>query len=263
MFTEAEVQEKKESKASFYEAEYYQPYFNVDTKEFLVRLLRSLWPFSSGFFEHVKENPDLWGPFWIATSLIFLMTVTGNLANYFNAVIQGRAADWAPDLQKLPWAAIAIYGYLGVLPLIFWIVFKCKKIPISLIQFYCIYGYSLFIYLPIAVTHSKYKRFSNILISIPPKKVISIFSIGKLSWLSWLLIMSACAWSTLFLVVNFYFTIKPHSNSLLILLLPIILCSVGLALAFKFYLFQFPIFTSPTTAPTAAPTTAPSLAPGF
>jgi protein YIPF1/2 len=96
-------EEKKKGDPSFYEAEYYQPYFDVDTKEVFARILHTLVPFTSKFFEHIKENPDLWGPFWISTSLIFLMTASVNLENYFTALIRGDSQNWAPDLQKLPW----------------------------------------------------------------------------------------------------------------------------------------------------------------
>ena len=34
------------------------------------------------FFALIKEKPDLWGPFWIATTLVFLLAVTGNFTSY-------------------------------------------------------------------------------------------------------------------------------------------------------------------------------------
>lgn len=37
-------------------------------------------PLSSGdFFANNRENPDLWGPLWIYTSLVFIMASVGNI----------------------------------------------------------------------------------------------------------------------------------------------------------------------------------------
>jgi hypothetical protein len=44
----------------FWNLQYYSPLFNVDTKEVLVRVSRSLMPFKFSFIETVKNNPDLY-----------------------------------------------------------------------------------------------------------------------------------------------------------------------------------------------------------
>lgn len=108
--------------------------FNVDSKDIMVRVLASLIPLRRGFVDMVKVNPDLWAPFWICSTLVFFMTWTGNVAVYLNMAIQGAGDSYEPSVEKLPWGALATYGYWLVVPLVFWGIFRWKdvKIPLSL-----------------------------------------------------------------------------------------------------------------------------------
>ena len=192
--------------------------FDVDTKEVLVRLVSSLVPFRRGFVDSIKVKPDLWAPFWICSTLIFFMTWTGNFAAYLNSVINDLVYD--PQVEKLPWGAMVIYGYWLVIPLIFWGIFRWKEVPIPLLVCYSIFGYSLFTYIPISI--------------------IAIAALGPIQWLSWVLIMLACAYSTLSLCFSFFFLV--HENDFkpgYILILIMAALSVGLGLSFKLYFFAF------------------------
>ena len=55
---------------AFWTITYYQPLFDVDTVQVLNRIKGSLLPRPRGaFFELIAANPDLYGPFWIATTV--------------------------------------------------------------------------------------------------------------------------------------------------------------------------------------------------
>ena len=55
---------------AFWTITYYQPLFDVDTVQVLNRIKSALLPRPRGaFFELVAANPDLYGPFWIATTV--------------------------------------------------------------------------------------------------------------------------------------------------------------------------------------------------
>jgi len=41
--------------------------------------MTALIPKKPDFFEISRDNPDLWGPFWIYTSLIFIISAVGNI----------------------------------------------------------------------------------------------------------------------------------------------------------------------------------------
>ena len=74
------------------------------------------------FFELVAANPDLYGPFWIATTLIFAMAITGNLASYVNFVETPAKKEWTYDFSLLTLAGTVVYLYVTLLPMLFWML---------------------------------------------------------------------------------------------------------------------------------------------
>jgi hypothetical protein len=54
----------------------------VTTAEVRSRLLHSLVPFNPKFYDISEKTPDLYGPFWIYTTLIFIIAAAGSLAKY-------------------------------------------------------------------------------------------------------------------------------------------------------------------------------------
>lgn len=203
--------------------------FDVDTQEVLLRLLNSLLPFRRAFIDSMKAKPDLWAPFWICSTLIFFMTWTGNFAAYLNSVIAGTVYD--AQVEKLPWGFMVVYGYWLVIPLVFWGIFRWKEVPITLIMCYAIFGYSLFVYIPISI--------------------VAIAALGPIQWLSWVLIMLACAYSTFVLVISFFFLVhEADFKAGYLMLLGMAALSVGLGLSFKLYFFAFTADGAATVPPT-------------
>jgi hypothetical protein len=200
--------------------------FDVDTKEVMMRVLMSLIPFRRGFVDAVRAKPDLWAPFWICSTLIFFMTWTGNFAAYLNSVIANTV--WQPKVDLLPWGAMVVYGYWLVVPLVFWGIFRWREVPITLLFCYTVFGYSLFTYIPISI--------------------VAIVALGPIQWLSWLLIMLACAYSTITLALSFFFIIKDLDfKPGYVMVLVMAALSVGLGLSFKLYFFAF--YAGPVIVP--------------
>ena len=103
-------------------------------------------PFNTKFIEEVAPNPDLYGPFWVATTLVFSMAASGNFANYLSSG-GGDDVVWAYDFNKVTLAAAVIYGYAVLLPL----AINCTAMyftdAVGFIQLVCVYGYSLTIFI--------------------------------------------------------------------------------------------------------------------
>ncbi len=59
-----------------------QIYFDVTTDEVRDRIINSLIPFNPKFHDISHNNPDLYGPFWIYTTLIFIIAAAGSLTKY-------------------------------------------------------------------------------------------------------------------------------------------------------------------------------------
>jgi len=137
---------------TFWSISYYQPLFDVDTLQVLNRIKGALLPRPKGaFFEVIAANPDLYGPFWISTTLIFTMAITGNLASYFSFTPSSGQPQWSYNFNQLTLAGSVIYAYVTLLPLLFWLLLRYFEASKKLVDVLCIYGYTLSIFLPISV----------------------------------------------------------------------------------------------------------------
>ncbi|KAJ0704232.1 putative Yip1 domain, protein Yip5/YIPF1/YIPF2 [Helianthus annuus] len=124
----------------------YQPYFDVDTSDILERIKESLFPFKGTFNEKTANSPDLYGPFWICTTLIFVSASIGTSITYLADKI--RHKEWDYDIHMLTWSACVLYGYVVIVPITLYIVLKYLSVPLGLVQLLCLYGYSLFVFIP-------------------------------------------------------------------------------------------------------------------
>lgn len=59
-------------------------YFNVEISDILERLKGSVIPFNKSFYQTAEKNPDLYGPFWIYTTIVFVITVAANISGYLS-----------------------------------------------------------------------------------------------------------------------------------------------------------------------------------
>ncbi|KAJ7316409.1 hypothetical protein JRQ81_002571 [Phrynocephalus forsythii] len=74
--------QKKQS--NFWTFEYYQAFFDVDTYQVLDRIKGSILPVpvKNLIWHRLRNNPDLYGPFWICATLVFILAISGNLSNF-------------------------------------------------------------------------------------------------------------------------------------------------------------------------------------
>jgi hypothetical protein len=219
--------------AAFWTITYYQPLFDVDTVQVLNRVKGSLLPRPRGaFFELIAANPDLYGPFWVATTLIFAMAITGNLASYLAFVPSTMApygtvdkpSRWQYDFSQLTVAGSVIYSYVTLLPLLFWLLLRYYEASKKLADVLCIYGYTMAVFVPISV------------LCVLPSNL-----------LRWLLVLLGGAISSIFLLSNFHAHLadcfpygegdaKKKTYSLLGLMLGF---HIVLVFVFKVYFFHY------------------------
>jgi len=209
-------QQQQPTNYHWWNIEYWQFLFNVNTRQVFRRILGALIPFPPKFFEITEQNPDVYGPFWIASTLVFIMSAAGNIGNWLNAELAGESSSWTYDVSKLPGASGFIYGYLGVIPLLLYFFCRYNQIPLQLLQIYCIYGYSMFIYLPI-----------SILCVIPRDEI------------RWGLVGLAFLISTAVLISNIFRALKGHMGKGFIVLIIIALLQLGFALTCMLYFFVY------------------------
>ncbi|KAI8873440.1 Yip1-domain-containing protein, partial [Ramicandelaber brevisporus] len=128
--------------ASIWSVEYYSSYFDVDSIQVVERININLLPWRGGrFLAAIGDRPEVYGPFWIATTLVLAMYVTSSLAESIAALLSGAKHD--SDINILSLAAAVIYPYVFVVPGLLWLFTKYMGIQASLIELWCVYGYGL------------------------------------------------------------------------------------------------------------------------
>lgn len=137
------------SKAGLFSLERYQVYFNVDTRDVLRRIYDSMFipGDGQGFLEKTTHQPDFYGPFWICTTLIFVTAAGGSAVEALN----NQDQEWYYDVREVTFSAVMFYGYATVVPLLLYFVLRQLRQPLALQSLLCLYGYSLFVFIPISM----------------------------------------------------------------------------------------------------------------
>uniref|UniRef100_A0A671F2H8 Protein YIPF n=1 Tax=Rhinolophus ferrumequinum TaxID=59479 RepID=A0A671F2H8_RHIFE len=177
------LQEEKQQ-PGFWTFDYYQSFFDVDTSQVLDRIKGSLLPRPGHNFvrHHLRNRPDLY------------VTVAG----------------------------ITIYCYAWLVPLALWGFLRWRKGvrermgPYTFLETVCVYGYSLFVFIPTVVLW---------LIPVP--------------WLQWLFGALALALSASGLVFTLWPVVREDTRLVAaVLLSAVVLLHALLAVGCKFYFFQ-------------------------
>jgi len=201
---------------NFWKPSFYQPYFDVDTMDVLRRCLAGLIPVGKPFFERVQGNPDLYGPFWVTTTVLFLLAISSNFAEYIAYWLDGVETHWTYDFYKISIAAAVFYGFLGLVPLIIWALSRfLVKAKLTLIQIYCVYGYSLTAFL-----------------------VATPFCIAPFEWVRYVVIILACILSCVCLIVAFIKALQHDLAKGIVVIIVSLLLHIALALTYKIYFFS-------------------------
>lgn len=97
----------------------------------------------------MEGNPDLYGPFWIATTVVVILFLTGTISAYLVSEGKGR---FEYDFKLLSGAAGLIYGYTMVIPIGLWGVLKWfGSESANLMECLALYGYANLIWIPVAL----------------------------------------------------------------------------------------------------------------
>ncbi|XP_034367033.1 protein YIPF2 isoform X1 [Arvicanthis niloticus] len=244
----AEVGEEEDDKTSllreekpqprFWTFDYYQSFFDVDTSQVLDRIKGSLLPHPGHNFvrHHLRNHPDLYGPFWICATLAFVLAVTGNLTLVL-AQRRDPSIHYSPQFHKVTIAGITIYCYAWLVPLALWGFLRWRQGMRERMGLYtfletvCVYGYSLFVFIPTVV-----------LWLIP------------VQWLQWLFGALSLSLSAAGLVFTLWPIVREDTRLVAAALLStVVLLHALLALGCKLYFFQPLPLDHVVPAPQATP----------
>ncbi|KAH6635470.1 hypothetical protein B0J18DRAFT_472589 [Chaetomium sp. MPI-SDFR-AT-0129] len=191
---------------------FYAQFFDVDTTSVLQRCGAALFP-RANFLDVLEGNPDLYGPFWIATTVVLILFLGGTISDYLAR--EGRSA-FAYDFGLLSGAAGLIYGYTFVIPVVLYLALRYfGSESANLLECWALYGYGNLIWIPVA-----------------------LISWSPISILNWVFVGVGFGVSVAFLLRNLYpvlsATDRQTSKVLLIL---VVALHFGLALAIKVLFF--------------------------
>ncbi|PNS16980.1 Protein YIP5 [Sphaceloma murrayae] len=191
---------------------FYAQFFDVDTAEVLRRCWAAVFP-RTNFLDVLDGNPDLYGPFWIATTVVVILFLTGTISSYLATT--GRD-HYTYDFALLSGAAGLVYGYTFVLPLGLWGVLKWfGSESANVLECWALYGYANLIWIPVALV-----------------------SWSPLPALNYAFVAVGFAVSVVFLVRNLYPVLSVSDvKTSKILLIVVVVLHAGLAIAIKVLFF--------------------------
>ncbi|GAO15738.1 hypothetical protein UVI_02043330 [Ustilaginoidea virens] len=76
------------SKRFLWSVSFYSQFFDVDTSAVLQRCWAALFP-RANFLDVLEGNPDLYGPFWIATTVVLILFLGGTISDWLLPMISG------------------------------------------------------------------------------------------------------------------------------------------------------------------------------
>jgi len=210
------LSDQPQRSSSFWTFEYYQQYFDVDTNTVLQRCVGTLIPKPNYVANYLTPSPDLYGPFWTLTTLIFSLFVFSSLASSIVAYLSEKPVEY--NFQLLSVAVSLIYAYGLALPALLWIALRYMGVnDWSLVEAISVWGYGQFVWIPVAV-----------LCVIPVPLV------------RWILVGVAFCVSGYFLVANVYPVLaSSEAKATRALVLIIALLHAALALTLKVLFFSY------------------------
>merc|ERR1740117_744549 len=195
--------------------DYYRMYFDVSTKLVLQRMGKTLF--------EPEEQADLYGPFWVATTLVIVMAITGNFAAWLHFKPSLAEGIWRSDFEKVTLAASTFYTSLFVIPLALWGYFKRLGVTIPFVKLTAIYGYSFVVYTPAAI--------------------LCVFRLELLRWLSVLIAFVISSQSVTMEVWSCTAALRDsnptNKKQVMIALGCLLVAQAGIALVVKLYFFHY------------------------
>ncbi|CAG9578114.1 conserved hypothetical protein [Leishmania major strain Friedlin] len=235
--------------SKFWTLPFYQQFFDINTRQLLLRLSNTLIPINPPDFLmdrnwHLNEcvgvdgaggiaedttleeagvvlsrKPDLYGPFWICTTLWMTLAVVSNIMSRIAYTKNNNTAQpWRYDFSVASVAYAVIYLYCFVFGAVVWGIMQWKNLPATLTDTVCLYGYSMFIF-----------------------ELVAILCMIPYSTAQWAFIMFGGAWSTVYLLINMWHMWKTtlERNWFIGLVVFVAAFHMGLTLSFKFYFFNY------------------------
>ncbi|KAM0790213.1 hypothetical protein ACM66B_005527 [Microbotryomycetes sp. NB124-2] len=126
----------------FLNLDFYARYFDVDTVTVLTRCWKTMVPLEDYVQEVLSDVPDLYGPFWVPTTLVFSLFLTTSLSSSIHAYLDGESYKY--DFTRLGAAFTLVYLYALGMPVVVWGALKywAGATERAVVDVVSLYGYS-------------------------------------------------------------------------------------------------------------------------
>ena len=186
-----------------------RPYFKVTFNDIKLRIISSFIPIKNTFIDIAVDQPDLYGPFWIYTTLIYVIAAGGALSYYFTNSVNNYFQAFVPVAGSI------LYTFGFGFPLLMYLCMKCFKLEMKYVSLVCLYGYSLTCFIPVLIICS-----------------------SGFAWIQWLFLLYGIGNSTAFVLLNLWSQINSLDEKKKYIFLGIFASGqLILFLILKFYFF--------------------------
>lgn len=198
---------------------FYSQFFDIDSTTVLSRCKHALLPFLSShsrFLDTLDGNPDLYGPIWIATTVVVILFLTGTISQRLSRdAPENKAYNY--DFRLLSGAAGLIYGYTLIIPFLLWAALRWfGASTLHPVESWSLYGYANLFWI-----------------------LVALCSWSPLNILNYVLVAAGFGVSCLFLVRNLWPVIQATDAKVSrILLGVVVVLHAALAVAIKVLFFS-------------------------
>lgn len=200
----------------------------------LRRCTATVYP-RQNFLDVLEGNPDLYGPVWIATTVVVILFLTGTINQYLAAKGEGH---FAYDFKLLSGAAGLVYGYTAFVPLALWGVLKWYgSESANLLECCCLYGYANLVWIVVALVSWSpvSSKLFPLLVSCTCQ--LHLTDTGVIV-LNFVFVALGLAFSAFFLLRNLYPVLSTtEAKTSKVLLIVVLALHAGFAIAIKVLFF--------------------------
>jgi hypothetical protein len=112
-----------------------------------------MFPTSTNYISTHLNPPDLYGPFWTLTTLIFTLYLSSSLAASISAYLSAPGAAYDYDFRLLSSAVSIVYAYGIGFPVALWLTLRYLGVgEWGVVEAVAVWGYAQFVWIPVSVS---------------------------------------------------------------------------------------------------------------
>lgn len=119
----------------------------------LKRCYTTLFPFSPSYLTTLSAGCDLYGPFWVSTTLILALFLSSSLAASISKYLSAPNTQYDYNFGLLGLAATIVYTYSFGVPLALWLALRYLGVgEWGIVDALGVWGYAQFVWIPVSVS---------------------------------------------------------------------------------------------------------------